>query len=149
MKKRAECQFRWAYRGSWRRYSRLIQSKLACWHNPPQNTSIIYIYLLSTIANAKYNTTNNKLIPHALWTDPLGSAEHERNKRSRTPLDPILGKSSLSSMLSLAMIYKCLTVLYNVCLPLCCLFAFGLFAAALPSWGLFRELFFLSLLLCA
>ena len=63
-------------------------------------------YLLSTMANAKYNTTNSKLIPHARWTDPLGSAAHDRNKRSKTPFESplLLGISSKSSPLSPVMV---------------------------------------------
>jgi hypothetical protein len=35
--------------------------------------------LLSKIDKEKYTTTKSKLIPHALWTEPLGSGAHDPN----------------------------------------------------------------------
>eukprot|EP00751_Fragilariopsis_kerguelensis_P025741 CAMPEP_0170864938 /NCGR_PEP_ID=MMETSP0734-20130129/20895_1 /TAXON_ID=186038 /ORGANISM="Fragilariopsis kerguelensis, Strain L26-C5" /LENGTH=62 /DNA_ID=CAMNT_0011240881 /DNA_START=42 /DNA_END=227 /DNA_ORIENTATION=- len=46
--------------------------------------------------NAKYNTTNNKLIPHARCTDPRGSGEHEENNFVSTPFFFIMTEELLS-----------------------------------------------------
>lgn len=61
---------------SWTFVAMHMLSGLWCWYS--------LFHLLSKIANTKYRTTNSRLIPHALWTDPLGSGLHDANIALRT-----------------------------------------------------------------
>lgn len=58
--------------------------------------------LLSKIDREKYKTTKSKLIPHALWTEPLGSGAHDANILCKIPFFDTVGLST--SMLATALL---------------------------------------------
>ena len=57
----------------------------------------------SIMAKQKYKTTNKRLIPHARWTEPRGSAAHELNSFPRNP--PFGVEKSPSPSIWVAMVY--------------------------------------------